>query len=319
MEKKVSVIIPVYNVQDYISECLLSVVNQTYQNLEIIAVNDGSTDLSRKELESWLVRDPRIIIIDKENGGLSDARNCGLKQASGDYISFIDGDDRIIETMIEELVKSLEENKSDIAVCDMDYFYDDGSVSYSSGGSFQNTNIQEMPHLIGINNSACNKLYRKELWRDISFPFGKYYEDLATVPIVLYKAHRVSKVSQPLYEYRQRRGSIAHAVNENIFDIYDAIDAVKDYVQAHGNEAEVMKEINHLYIVHGLDLTTLRIKDFNQKEVREEYLNRNMDRLMKSYPQFDQDEAYKRVSLRKKIIFSLLKHRKMRQVLRIYG
>ena len=319
MNNKVSVIVPVYNVQDYIKECIDSITSNSYQNIEILAVNDGSKDNSRKILEELKEKDSRIIILDKENGGLSDARNYGMKHSTGSYYLFVDGDDVIAKDTIKELVEALENTNSDIAVCDMEYFYEDSNErKYSSGGNFEITNCKECPKLISINNSACNKLFKKEVFNDIEFPIKKYYEDLACIPILLYKANRVTKVNKAFYYYRQRSGSIAHTANKKIFDIYDALDGIYDYVKSHGNESSILEEIRHLYVIHGLNLTTLRIKDFDDKSLRKEYLNENMDRLEKSYPEYTKDSTYKNANLKQKIIFSLLKKRKMDTLLKIY-
>ena len=319
MVNKVSVIVPVYNVQDYIEECLLSIMNQSYKEIEIIAVNDGSKDDSLLVLEKMQARDSRIIILNKENGGLSDARNYGIKHSTGDYYLFVDSDDVIHENMVEELLESLMKENADIAVSDMEYFYEDSNErKYSSGGTFETTNCKKNPELIAINNSACNKLFKKELFQDVEFPFRKYYEDLALIPILLYKAKAVSKVNKAFYYYRQRKGSIAHSANRKIFDIYDALDGIYAYVKEHGNESEILDEIHHLYITHGLILTTLRIKDFDEKDVRKDYLLENIQRLEKSYPEYARDAYYKKAGIKQKIIFTLLRKRKMEAVLKIY-
>ncbi len=319
MGNKVSVIVPVYNVQDYIEECICSISSQSYQDIEILAVNDGSKDSSREILEKLQKNDSRIVILDKENGGLSDARNYGIKHSTGNYYLFVDGDDVIHKDTVKVLYEALVQTSSDIAVCDMEYFYEDSSErKFSSGGTFELTNCIDTPSLISINNSACNKLYKKELFSDCLFPIHKYYEDLALIPILLYKAKQVVKVNQAFYFYRQRKGSIAHTANKKIFDIYDALDGIYDYVKTHGDNTKVLEEIRHLYIVHGLSLTTLRIKDFDDQSLRKEYLLENMDRLEKSYPSYRTDSLYKKASIKQKIIFELLRKRKMDTVLKIY-
>ncbi len=319
MSNKVSVIVPVYNVQAYIEECISSLTSQSYEDIEILAVNDGSSDDSRKILERLQKEDHRIVILDKENGGLSDARNYGIKHSTGDYYLFVDGDDLIHKDTVQDLVDVITKTDSDIAVSDMEYFYEDSSErKYSSGGEFDTTSCKEYPKLIAINNSACNKLFKKELFSDASFPIHKYYEDLALIPILLYKAKKVTKVNRAFYYYRQRKGSIAHSANKKIFEIYDALDGIYDYVQSHGREKEILEEIRHLYIVHGLTLTTLRIKDFDDKQVRKEYLIENMDRLEQSYPDYMHDSMFKRASVKQRIIYELLRKRKMDAVLKIY-
>ncbi|MBQ6223088.1 MAG: glycosyltransferase [Solobacterium sp.] len=318
MNPLISIIIPVYNVENYLAECLDSVLSQTYDQIEILTVDDGSTDTSLSILHSYARKDKRIKILRKTNGGLSDARNYGMKYAKGEYWFFPDSDDLIEKTAVEDLYEAIRSTNSDIAVCDMTYFYEDGHTSVSSGGNFTCTSIQEDPSLITINNSACNKLYKASLFEDLQFPFGRYYEDLATVPILLYKAQKVVKVNKALYHYRQRSGSIAHTANKKIFDIYDAIDDIYAYVQSHGREEKILEEIRHLYVIHGLDLTTLRIKDFDDKTIREEYLKENMERLKKSYPAYAKDSAYRKAGIKKKMIYTLLRAKAWNMVLKIY-
>jgi glycosyltransferase involved in cell wall biosynthesis len=318
MSAKVSVIIPVYNVQEYIRECVHSVMAQTFADLEILAVDDGSRDGSAAILKELAAEDSRIRILSKENGGLSDARNYGIAHAQGEFLAFIDGDDLADPGMIQLLAEAAQKDNADIAVSDMSYFYEDGHSSFSSGGEFSLGSVRENPDLIAINNSACNKLYRRSLFDDVSFPKGLWYEDLATVPILLYKAKRIVKVSQPLYRYRQRTGSIAHSEDRRIFDIYTAIDMVIRYVRAHGAEPQVLQQLQRLYVLHGLDLTTLRIKDFDRHEVRAEYLAENMRRLKQAYPEYEKDPGFRQAGFRKKLIFYLLKREKWDRVLKIY-
>lgn len=318
MNELVSIIVPVYNVQEYIDRCVESLVKQTYENIEIILVNDGSTDNSLELLENWEKKDNRVVIVNKANGGLSDARNAGIKAAKGDYFFFIDSDDFVDITMCEKMMASLKEHDSDIVVCDMKYLYDDGEEKFASGGDFVCESVKENPSFITINNSACNKLYKRELFNDAQFPVGRYYEDLALIPSLLYKAKRVSKVNEPFYVYYQRKGSIAHSANKKIFHIYDAIKDDIDYVKNHGNEQDVIEELKHFYIIHGLDLTTLRIKDFDDKEVRVEYLKENMKCLKAVYPDYKKDSAYKSAGFKKKIVFMLLDLGLNRLVLRLY-
>lgn len=321
MEKKtlITVIIPVYNIQEYIGACMKSVLAQTYRNLQILAVNDGSTDHSREILEKYASEDSRITILDQENGGLSDARNYGLTKAEGEYVCFVDGDDTIAPTYAEDLLLMVQSLTADIAVCDMEYHYEDGKTEFSSGGTFSHTNAINWPELVLINNSACNKLYRTSLFQDLQFPKGKLYEDLATVPSLLYSASLVSKVNKPLYFYRQRSGSIRHtSIDDRIFDIYDAIDRNKGYVIAHGNDPEVLEQLNHLYVIHGLDAITLKIKDAEDKEKRIPYLKKNMEILKQEYPDFMKDPYVKKAGFRKKIIYNFLAEGNYKMVLRLY-
>lgn len=318
MESLVSVIVPVYNVEKYLQKCVQSIQKQSYQNIEIILVNDGSKDNSLSICNELAKNDERIIVLDKQNGGLSDARNFGIHHAQGEWYSFIDSDDFIHEEMIDSMLKYAVANSADIAVCDMEYLYDDGKLVLASGGKFECDSVLDNPSLIRINNSACNKIFHRSLFDDIEFPVGKYYEDLATIPILLYKAKKIVKVNKSYYTYFQRSGSIAHTANKKIFDIYDAINTVIDYVVNRGNEKKIIDELYHLYIIHGLDLTTIRIKDFDDKAIRENYLMENMMILKNIYPDYEQDLVYRDYNFKKKLIFRLMKMGRMKMVLRIY-
>ncbi len=318
MKDKVSIIVPIYNVEKYLVRCIESCLNQTYQAVEIVLVNDGSFDNSGKIAEEYAQKHKNIILIHKENGGLSDARNVGILKSSGEFIACVDSDDFIKEDMISDMMEQLHKTNADIVVCDMEYLYDSGEVKHASGGDFDTTNVNDSPELIRINNSACNKIIRKSLFDDVLFPKGKVYEDLATIPILLYKAKRVTKVNKAYYVYYQRSGSIAHSANKKIFDIYDAIDTCLNYIKNHGDESLLMNEIMHMYVIHGLDCTTIRIKDFKEKELREEYLIENMNRLNKAYPTWKKDKLFKNMSIKKKIIFLLLGKLKVKMVLKIY-
>ena len=314
----ITVVIPVYNVESYIKECLDSISAQTYQNLEILAVNDGSTDHSRQLLEEAAAGDSRIQILDKENGGLSDARNYGTAYAKGKYICFIDGDDMISPVYVEHLLTAMQNNGADIAACDMEYVYEDGKREYSSGGDFTCESISTRPSLIRINNSACNKLYRTALFEEVNYPKGKLYEDLATVPILIYRSQNVAKVDEPLYFYRQRSGSIQHKIDERVFHIYDAIDRCRDYVLFHGREETILEEIRHMYIIYGLDITTLKIKDMDQSGDRIGMLKQNMKLLTERYPDYRNDSYLKQMGFKKKLIFWMLSRGYYQQVLKLY-
>ena len=315
-QELITVVIPVYNVADYLDECLESIHRQTYQEIEILAVNDGSTDRSREILEAHAAKDPRIRILDKPNGGLSDARNYGIAHANGEYICFIDGDDTIADSFCSDTLAAMD--GCDIVCTDMEYVYPDGKREYSSGGSFAKTSVRETPSLIRINNSACNKLYRTSLFEEIAFPKGKLYEDLATVPIQLYRSTAAAKVNKPLYFYRQRAGSIQHHVDERVFHIYDAIERIRAYVEVHGGPEAVMAEVMRMYLIFGLDIVTLKIKDMDQKELRTKFLKENMDRLKSAYPDYASDPFMKEASAKKKIIYWLLGKGMYSTVLKIY-
>lgn len=307
---KLSIIVPIYNVEKYLVKCLDSLVNQTFSDFEILLVNDGSTDTSLEIANNYKNNYPDLIrVFTKPNGGLSDARNYGINHAQGDFLSFIDSDDYVDITMFEKLFASQILYNSDIVACDMMYVYENGNQNISSAGDFVVENAKENVSMIDINNSACNKIFRRELFANIKFPVGKWYEDLATIPVVIYVANRISHVAEPLYFYFQRSGSIAHTKNVKMFDIYWAIDSISKYFYTQEDQKNIRPIINSMLIKHGLFLTTLRIKNIPVLKDRLEFYKLNKNYLELAYPNWYSDTSIQTYPLKTRIIFMLLHYR----------
>lgn len=216
MEKEtISVIVPVYNVADYLEECVISIINQTYKNLEIILVDDGSTDNSSKICDDFSKKDTRIKVIHKENGGISKARNAGIEIATGDYIAFMDSDDCIKETFIEELYKLLKENDADIAGCRFyrnipnttDYVYPKESEDYNFVTDSKGM-MKRLYNDMGVFCVVWNKLYKKDIVKKHPFPDLKIAEDAYIMREYMFEAKKIAWTSKALYMYRDRPGSI---------------------------------------------------------------------------------------------------------------
>ena len=208
----ISVIVPVYNVELYLDQCVTTLINQSYHNLDIILVDDGSTDNSSAMGDAWAKKDSRIKVIHKENGGLSDARNAGLKIVSGKYISLIDSDDIVDVDMLAQLYQALEESNADIAECSYVKF-EDGQPDFSAGSSSTTVfdteaALRELLLERAFRYTACNKLYRREIFTRLQFEVGKLHEDVFFTYQAFGMANRVVKLDAPLYGYRQRSGSI---------------------------------------------------------------------------------------------------------------
>ena len=179
MDKElVSIIVPIYNVEKYLIKCIESILNQTYKNLEIILVDDGSTDSCNKICDRYKKIDKRVVVIHKKNGGLSSARNIGIKKAKGKLISFVDSDDYIKPNMIEELKNNMYFYNSDISVCDY-YYIIDGKRQISDNNNLKRNCITKYKNkfIYKPNSAVWNKLYKKNLFEQIKFPEGKIYED----------------------------------------------------------------------------------------------------------------------------------------------
>lgn len=214
MESKISIIVPVYNIEKYIEKCAISIINQTYKNIEIFLVDDGSTDESGKKCDDLKKIDDRIIVIHKTNGGLSDARNIAIEKATGNYITFIDGDDYIDDNYIECLYKLITDFKADISCVQFFRVLENGFIldKYNNNNDIKVYNSEEAIELTlyqkRLFNSAWGKLYKKELFKDIRYPFGKLSEDLGTTYKVFDISKRIVVSQEKKYYYLQRSSSI---------------------------------------------------------------------------------------------------------------
>ena len=213
MNNKVSVIVPIYKVEKYLDQCVESIINQTYSNLEIILVDDGSPDNCPKMCDEWAKRDSRIKVVHKENGGLSDARNAGMKVATGDCVSFIDSDDYVSVDFFQTLLDVMIQEKSDIVECDLVKFYEDSPIENIEFSQEINTFDTEksMSMLISENEfhqHVWNKLYKADVALNIPFAKDKLNEDEFWTYLVFGQAQKVSKIKKPMYYYLQRSGSI---------------------------------------------------------------------------------------------------------------
>ena len=213
-EAKISVIVPVYKVEPYLRKCLDSIVGQTYRNLEIILVDDGSPDNCGAICDEYAARDERIKVIHKENGGVASARNAGLAMANGDYIGWIDSDDWIETDMLEFLLEGAQRHGADIAVCGRVEVYPTRQVPLG----WENEKILDAEQAIGflleddlLRNYLCDKLWRRELFQDICFPEGRNFEDVAVTYRLIEKAEKIVCLPGYKYFYLQREDGIVRS------------------------------------------------------------------------------------------------------------
>lgn len=209
----ISVIIPVYKVEQYLNQCVLSVTKQSYHQLEILLVDDGSPDQCGMMCDEWAKKDQRIKVIHKENGGLSDARNAGLNASRGTYIAFVDSDDFIAPTMMEELLTALRQEKAYISECNYTCFTDslpkeDNKVHKQTTGYTAEEALSLLLDEHTFKYTVWNKLYRREIFRSLRFEIGKLHEDVFFTYQAFGISERIAKIENPLYFYRQRSGSI---------------------------------------------------------------------------------------------------------------
>ena len=231
----ISVIIPVYNIERYLTKCVESVLNQTYHNLEIILVDDGSEIETAQLCDNLALKDERIVVIHKTNGGLSSARNMGIEKSKGNLIAFIDGDDYIENDMFEKLYISLKHNDADIAICSFQMEDENQNIVDKCPALLEGTytNLEALDLLSQEKQFryvvAWNKLYKKEIFEKIRFPEGKLFEDQAIAHYVFWQARKIVTISNVLYHYLVRTNSLSRQTNP--LKYLDDIDALFDRIE----------------------------------------------------------------------------------------
>jgi len=215
LTQKISIIVPIYKVEAYLEKCILSVINQTYQNIEILLIDDGSPDNSGKICDDYALKDSRIKVVHKTNGGLSDARNAGIDIATGDFFVFVDSDDFLHPEMCASLLLNLKEGDADIAVCSFLEVRDHNDVP--DNNDFKTLTISNMEALelfftfSSINMTVVwNKLYKRQLFDALRFPVDSIREDEATLYQLIHQSKRISITTRFLYYYFQREDSFVH-------------------------------------------------------------------------------------------------------------
>lgn len=266
-EELLSIIVPIYKVEKYIHQCIDSIINQTYKNIEIILVDDGSPDSCGSICEEYAKKDVRVKVIHKRNGGLSDARNEGLKIAKGKYIGFVDSDDYIKEDMYEYLYNLIIENQAEISTCGFFLKYENEEKIVESKNNPKSkilcNNKEGIRRLLvqnKVQNYAWNKLYKKSLFDDIEYPKGKKMEDLGTTYKLFSKAKKVVLGEEFKYIYRQRIDSITGTLDTKFlidnFELakerYDFIN--KKFPDLIENNLSIIETILNIYRVDDSEL-----------------------------------------------------------------
>lgn len=251
MNDLISIIIPVYNTEEYLSQCLETVVNQTYSNLQIILVNDGSTDSSLEICYQFQMKDSRIEILNKTRAGLSAARNDGMNAAKGEYICFIDSDDYVKDDYIEVLYGLVTEFNCDISICGYYKTYENGDqveFQFTNEGYIDKHDLyNSLLHNDNIGNYACNKMYRRTLFQGISYPVGKAFEDIYTTYLLIEASDSIAISQEKVYFYRQRSGSLSNCINlKNLSDQEAGIAIRNEYIQSHYPDLSRACDKDHL-------------------------------------------------------------------------
>ena len=252
----ISIIVPVYNVENYLAKCLDSLVNQTYQHIEILVVNDGSEDQSEKIIQDYAQRFPdKIKAFAKANGGLSDARNFGIDHATGNYLGFVDSDDFVTNTMFEEMLNLALKHQAEMVICNIQKVDTYGNVTQKL------TQIPNMPEKIDLETHfsvfsdlsyfACNKLFKKELFHGKRFRKGIHFEDIQLIPQLLLQCKTLAQTQNFHYQYFERTDSISKTHTEKGLDILRAVMDVEKAFEI-SQYSKKQKELKNFQILEGV-------------------------------------------------------------------
>ena len=245
---KVSVIVPVYKVEQYLSKCLNSLVKQELEDIEIIVVNDGSPDNSQLIIDKYKKNYPNIRSFIKDNSGLSDTRNMGIKYATGEYIAFLDSDDSVRLDMYKRMYEKAKEKDYDIVCCDVKYVYSDHEVNVKTDPKEDTTNIKNV--FINLYPAVCTKIFKRDLIvnNNMSFKSGVWYEDVEFMYRLLPYVKSIGVIHEPFYEYLQREKSITNSVSPKFYDYINNMNGVVDYYKEKGLYDEYQKELEYAYV-----------------------------------------------------------------------
>lgn len=278
---KVSIIVPIYNVENYLEKCLDSLTGQSLNDIEILAVNDGSTDGSLKILENYASKDSRIVVLDKENGGLSDARNYAFPYIHGEYVGFIDSDDYVDPKMYEVMYSRAIETSSDIVECNLHHTYDD----------YEDTEIGRHIHdkkelIMNGRSVVWNKIYKTSwlLETGVRFPKGLIYEDVNFYCKIVPFLNKIEYVEEPFVHYVQRGTSINNFQTLKTMQIFDILDDIHKFYEEKGFMDEYEEALEFLYTRILLCSSLSRMSRIKDPSDRKKAISSNWNKLVSTFP-----------------------------------
>lgn len=299
MRIKVSVIVPVYNVEKYIDKCLNSLVNQTLNEIEIIIVNDGSPDNSQKIIDKYVKKYPnKVKSFIKENGGQGSARNLGLKYAKGEYISFVDSDDWIDFDALEKMYNLAKKEKSDIVICDMVDHYPDYEIYH---------NCTKYNSVFEVTPSACNKIFKRSIIKDIRFLSKLWYEDFNFTTKILFNTDKISNISKEFYHCNC--GHISTMNNDNSLKNLDMITIIDDIIDYLKKNNKYDKNIISYLIFDHILITTINRVSIQNSNDKKEVINKLIKYCKNNISDYRDMEFYSNISKNRKIIAWLNYHK----------
>lgn len=281
MKPIVSIIVPVYNVEKYLEDCIDSLINQTYNKIEILLINDGSTDKSKIICEKYLKIDDRIKLINKLNGGLSDARNVGIDLATGEYLTFVDSDDVLSNKFIEKMLKVALDTKTDI-VCSRYMRFKEKNKIIEAKENIKNVMILDSFKFLKnvfyqydqtlYSVSACSKIYKKDIFRTLRYPKGKLYEDVAIISDLMEMTNKIAVLDEILYFYRISENSITNSkFNSRKLEI---INYCEKNLQKYENNCEMQRAVQNMLFARSMEiLAIMKNSKYRNKETEEKLWN----------------------------------------------
>lgn len=297
---KVSVIVPVYNVEPYLDKCLNTLVNQTLKKIEIIIVNDGSKDNSEKIIEKYLKKYPeKIKYIKKANGGLSSARNEGLKYASGEYIGFVDSDDYVSLNTFNLMYKKAKEKNFDLVVCNLNYVYETKTKMVSAGLDKDLENEDEVKkNIVFLYPAVWNKLYKKEILDSLKFKEGIWYEDVEFNFRVYPRVKSIGYVDKPLIQYVQRESSISKTIDKRLFNYIDNFNGLIRYYQYNNLYNKYYFELEYSYVRYLYATFIKQLSYTNDKELFKEGVKEAIKNVQEHFPNYKKNIYLKKFGLK---------------------
>ena len=294
---KVSVIVPIYNVEKYLEKCINSLLSQTLEDIQIILVNDGSKDNSGNIAKEYEKNNKnRRIYVEKENGGLSDARNYGLKYATGDFIAFLDSDDYIEKNAYEEMYNKAIEENADYVECDFIWEFPN---KIRIDKQYPYKNKKEMLSFVRV--VAWNKLIKRQLIIDnnLEFPKGLRYEDVEFTYKLIPFINKFAYVDKPFIHYVQREGSIANVQNERTAEIFTVLDNVIEFYKKNNIYEKYREELEYNYARYLLCSSLKRMCKIKDKTIREKLLTESWERLNSNFSNWKENVILKTVNIGK--------------------
>jgi len=288
---KVSVIVPVYNVEKYLEKCLESLANQTLKDIEIIVVKDGSPDNSQEIIDKYAKKYSTIKSFIKENGGVSDARNFGIKKAQGKYLAFVDGDDYVAYDMYEKMYQKAESGNYDIVVCDLNYVYEDDRImEVSSKIEHDTTDIKKT--YINMYPCVWNKIYKKNLFKNnIEFKKGVWFEDVDFLYKIFPYVKTIGVVKEPLNQYVQRAGSITKTFDKRLYNYIDNFNELIEFYKERELYDKYKQELEYCYLRYIYATFINQATNFNKEEY-DKAVSAAIENVKKNFPKYRKNKYF---------------------------